>query len=173
MRYFLLEQDSGYINIPRPVNWFEKLTPGKAMESVKKLPNREIFGIETGENPVFLDLMTNSMVLMSEKVKKCLSLYEPNMPFKEIILMDRKRRVVHNYFVPTLAEIDCLTENSEYTNWNYDLKYIELDSKKLRDKTIFTIKGPKKQKIVIRLDAAESLLRRGAKGMMLKEVEVE
>lgn len=172
MRYFLLEQDEGYINIPRPVNWFKKLTPGRAMESVKKLPNREIFGVETGEDPVFLDLMTDPLVLVSEKVKKCLSLYEPNMPFKEIVLLDRTKRVAQNYFVPTLAEIDCLTKNSEYTNWNYDLKYIELEKRKLRDKAIFTIKGPQKQKIVIRLDAAESLLRRGAKGLMLKEVEV-
>lgn len=172
MRYFLIEQDKGYANIPRSVNWFEKLAPGKAMESLRKLPDREIFGVDTGENPDFIDIMTEPLAMMSETVKKCLSLYEPNMPIKEIVLLDKKRRMTRNYFVPFLTELDCLAEGSEYTNWNYDLKKAVLDGKKLRDKAIFTIKGPQKQNIVIRLDAVESLLRRGAKGMMLKEVEV-
>lgn len=172
MRYFLLEQDNGYANIPRPVNWFDKLLPGKVMESLRKLPDREIFWIETGENTAFIDYMSDPFIMVSEKMQKCISLFEPNMPFKEIVLLDGEKRAVQNYFVPFLPELDCLTENSEYTNWNYDLKYIELDESRLRDKVIFTLKGPQKQNTVVRLDAVESFLRRGIEGMMLREVEV-
>ena len=84
MRYFLLEQDKGYTDIPVPLGWYEILAPGKAMESLKKLPRRTIFKIKTGENTVFLDFMTDPVVMVSEKVKECLELYEPNIPFKEI-----------------------------------------------------------------------------------------
>lgn len=172
MRYFLVDQDMGYVNVPRPVNWFDKLAPGKVMESLRRLPDREIFRIKTGENTTFIDFMADPFVMVSDKVKKCLSLFEPNMPFREIVLLDGERRAVQNYFVPFFPELDCLTENSEYTNWSYDLKYIELDESRLRDKVIFTLKGPQKQNTIIRLDAAESLLRRGVEGFLLKEVEV-
>ena len=109
MRYFLLEQDKGYTDIPVPLGWYEILAPGKAMESLKKLPRRTIFKIKTGE----------------------------------------------------------------YTNWNYDLKKAVLDGSKLKDKAVFTVKGPQKLNIAVRLDAAESLLRRGVKGLMFKEMEVK
>ncbi len=172
MRYFLLEQDRGYVNIPVPSDWFSKLTPGKAMESLRRFPDREIFRVKTGEDSVFLDIMAEPFLMMSEKVKKCIALFEPNMPFREIVLLDGEKRRVKNYFVPFLTNLDCLAEESEYTNWNYDLKKAVLDSGVIKDKAIFTIKGPQKQNTVVRLDVAESLLRRKAKGFMLKEVEV-
>ena len=40
----------------------------------------------------------------------------------------------------------------------------------LKDKAVFTVKGPQKLNIAVRLDAAESLLRRGVKGLMFKEI---
>lgn len=173
MRYFTLKQDRGYTNIPSPVSWFQKLGPGDAMKSVQNFPDREIFMVKTGDSPVFIDFMTEPMVMVTEKVKKCLQLYEPNMPFKEIVLLDSKKRMARNYFVPRFAELDCLTGRSEYTNWNYDLRYAELEVGKIRDKAVFTIKGPRKRNIVIRLDVAESLLRRGAKGFLLRETDVK
>lgn len=173
MRYFLLEQDKGYTDIPVPLGWYEILAPGKAMESLKKLPRRTIFKIKTGENTVFLDFMTDPVVMVSEKVKECLELYEPNIPFKEIVLLDRRKKMSRGYFVPFLTELNCLAEESEYTNWNYDLKKAVLDGSKLKDKAVFTVKGPQKLNIAVRLDAAESLLRRSVKGLMFKEMEVK
>lgn len=173
MRYFLLEQDRGYTDIPRPVNWFDVLAPGKVMESLKTLPERENFRVEAGEETVFLDLLTDPMVMVSEKVKECIELYEPNMPFKEIVLISRKRGMSKRYFVPFFTELDCLAKETVFTNWEYDLIKAVLDGQRLKDKAIFTVKGPQKLNIVIRLDAAESLLRRSVKGLMLKEVEVK
>lgn len=173
MRYFLLEQDKGYTDIPMPLGWFDILAPGKAMESLKRLPRRTIFQIRTGEEPIFLDFLTDPVVMVSEKAKECIEMFEPNIPFKEIILLDREKRITRGYFVPFFTELDCLAGESEYTNWKYDLKRAVLDGDKLKDKAIFTVKGPQKLNIVIRLDVAESLLRRSVKGLMLKEVEVK
>ena len=75
MRYFLLEQDNGYANIPRSVNWFDKLLPGKVMESLRKIPDREIFRIETGENTVFIDYMADPFVMVSDEIKNCIRLF--------------------------------------------------------------------------------------------------
>ena len=38
----------------------------------------------------------------------------------------------------TYPELNCLAEESEYTNWNYDLKKAVLDGSKLKDKAVFT-----------------------------------
>ena len=173
LRYFIIDQDKGYTDIPNPVNWFYKLGPGDAMKSIQKFPDREIFLIHTGDSPTYIDFMTEPMIMVTEKVKKCLQLYEPNMQFKEIVLLDREKKKSQNYFVPKFTELDCMTDRSTYTNWNYDVNYVELDEQKIGDKAIFILKGPEKRNIIVRLDVAESLLRRGTKGFILKETDVK
>ena len=52
------------------------------------------------------------------------------------------------------------------------VKKIVLDGKKVQGKKIFKIKGGDKPLIVVRLDVAESLLRRGFTGIKLTPLEV-
>ena len=47
-----------------------------------------------------------------------------------------------------------MTDRSTYTNWNYDVNYVELDEQKIGDKAIFILKGPEKRNIIVRLDVA-------------------
>lgn len=48
-----------------------------------------------------------------------------------------------------------------------------LDEKKIKNKKIFKIKESDKTLIVVRLDTAESLLRRDFKGIALERLEAE
>ena len=66
----------------------------------------------------------------------------------------------------------CLTPKSEYTFGHMDLKYIEIDKDKVGDKAVFKLKGVEKSYIIARLDMVESLLRRGGKGIMVREINV-
>ena len=41
-------------------------------------------------------------------------MYEPYIPYKEIILLDQKFQRMEVYYLPILEEVDCLHEKSEY-----------------------------------------------------------
>lgn len=173
MRYYILEQDKGYKELPKLINWFEQVTASKTKKpDINNIRNREIFKIEPNENTTYSDMLFFPFFMVTDKIKDCLQLYEPNLKFKEIILLDRKYKRMQNYFIPSLSELECLTVNSEYTFGHVDLKYIEIEESAVEKKAIFKIKGVEKSYILARLDVVESLLRRGAKGLMVREVDV-
>lgn len=173
MRYYILEQDKGYKELPKLINWFEQLTASNTKKpDINNIRNREIFKIEPNENTSYLDMLFFPFFMVTDKIRECLQLYEPNIKFKEIILLDRKNKKMQNYFIPSVTELDCLTANSEYTFGHVDLKYIEIEERKAGKKAIFKIKGVEKSYIIARLDVVESLLRRGAKGLMIRKVDV-
>lgn len=75
--------------------------------------------------------------------------------------------------MPIFEEIEALSEKSEWNLNKTVVKKIILDKEKIKDKKIFKIKESEKTLIVVRLDVAESLLRREFKGMCLKRLEVD
>lgn len=171
MRYYLMEQDAGYTDIPKPLDWFKIMTCNNSKKSsIDNISNREIFYMKVTEQTVFPDILCYPLFMVSRKIKDCLMLYEPNLKFKEIILLDQNKRIFKNYFMTELKQIDCLTSNSEYTFAHAELKKIELDQFKIKDRTIFEIKGPQKKYIVARLDTVESILRRGNPAVSIREL---
>lgn len=173
MRYYLISQDKGYTNVPKIMDIFKTLSSNHAKQaSVKNLERRNIITMKTEAGAVNIDILAGGFFLVSEIVKECMVLYEPNMVFKEMILLDKKRKVKQHYFLPEFVEIDCLTENSEFSFGHLELKRIEIDEKKIKDKAVFRIAGIEKDYIIARLDVVESLLRRGIKGMAIEEVSV-
>lgn len=173
MRYYLISQDKGYTNVPKMMDIFKTLSVNHAKQaSVANLERRTIITMKTEANAVNIDILTGGFFLVSETVKECMALYEPNMTFKEIILLDKNRKVKQHYFLPAFSEIDCLTENSEFYFGHMELKKIEIEEEKLKDKAVFRIAGVEKDYIIARLDVVESLLRRGIKGMAIEEIQV-
>lgn len=75
--------------------------------------------------------------------------------------------------MPIFQEIECLSERAELNLNRTVVKKIILDKEKINGKKIFKIKESEKTLIVVRLDVAESLLRREFRGMCLKRLEVD
>lgn len=173
MRYYLITQDKGYIKVPKILDAYKVLSLNNTKPpSAKNLERRTIITMKAEEDTVYTDILTGSLFLVSETMKECMELFEPNLKFKEIILLEQTRREKQHYFLPQLQELDCLTENSEYGFGHMELTKIEIAEEKLKDKAIFRIAGMEKDYIIARLDMVESLLRRGIKGMALEEVQV-
>lgn len=173
MRYYMIEQERKDMSIPTLKNWFRRLTEGhERAPDVDSLVDRELFVVDAKDNAIYPSIILFPFVMLSEELKKCLSLYEPNMIFKEIVLLDQKRRDVHVYFHPVLKNVDCLSEKSEYGFGHVELIKIDLEEEKIPDKVFFRIDGPEKDYYIIRLDALESFIRRGMNGIKIKEVSV-
>lgn len=174
MRYYWIKEDKNYTPAPQIKNWFRafdirKLKPGY----YKEIPKRMLFYIEGNPNTIFTDIIVSPFFLVSEKIKDCLQLFEPNLEFKEFILLDRNNRKAQEYFLPQLSEQNCLTKNSEFNLDHSKLNYIELNPEEIKEKAIFTLAEVKSRYVIARLDVIESILRRNAKGLCIEEVHVK
>jgi hypothetical protein len=167
--YFLLSQDGRFNRTPRIKNLFYALDKGHInTKDAHRLPERIILETEEREEYDLPDILSDRLFLVSEKAKRVLSFYDKSIPFKTVVLLCGGEAA--QYFLPVFEDVFCLHEQSEYTEFKA-LKRIVLDREKTGDKVVFRIEGHT-SKTVIRLDAAESLLRRKVTGLMFTEAEV-
>ncbi|HEX3075530.1 MAG TPA: hypothetical protein VHQ24_01540 [Lachnospiraceae bacterium] len=174
MRYYLIQTDNNYIKIPRFKDLHRHLDVRDiTMGGYYKIPKRMLFRIEEDRDTMFVDILATPIFLLTEKIKKLLSMFEPNLNFKEFILLDQGHGRTETYYMPTLEEIDCLSEKSEFSRMHSELARIVLDREKIQDKAIFTIAGVDRRYVIARLDVIESMIRRDATGYRITELEVE
>ena len=132
---------------------------GSMPSIIRKIPNRfpcirTVVYVASTEFTFYPNIMIAEDLLVTEEIKNCLKLFEPNMHVEEIILFDTRTKTDKRYYVLHIKEygdMDCVPE----------------------DKTIFKIKENEKSKYVIRQDAFECIFRRGIMGVMVSEVEDE
>lgn len=174
LRFFLLKPDKRFQNIPEIINWYQNREARLLMrEEYSQLSKRTLFGVRGDENTNYFDVLFHPFFLLSETVQKVISLYEPNLRYKEIIYLNQKMRYAKTYYLPILQKIDCLTEKSQFKFDHSKVTKAVICEKKVGDTVVFQLSEVKEKQIIIRLDLAESLIRRNAKGFFLEEVECE
>ncbi len=174
MDYFLLKQDERYVNVPRLKDVFNKIdTRNINLLSSHKIDDIIVFFIKADKESSFIDILDNQLFLISYEMSTILKKYDPNIVLKLIPLIDQVNEKQKNYCLPIFEEIEALSENTEFNLNKTVAKKIVLDKEKIQGKKIFKIKELFKPLIVIRLDVAESLLRRNYKGISLERLLVE
>ncbi|MBN1041861.1 hypothetical protein DVW07_07245 [Clostridium botulinum] len=174
MDYFLLKQDERYTNTPRLKDMFHKInTRNIDRLNAHKIDDVIIFQVTAEERCEYLDVLDKQLFLISEKIMKIICKYDTDIVFKILPLIDSKRNTQENYYLPIFEDIEALDEKSEFNLNRTIVKKIVLNKKKIEGKKIFRIKESEKTLIVVRLDVAESLLRRKPRGISLERLEVE
>lgn len=174
MKYFLIEKNSIIKNVPEVINWYKRFNK-KALDDkeYEKIPYRTTLQIKENNNVKFIDIILNPFFMVSEELKNLLAIFEPNLKYKVIFLIDSENKKMGQYFIPLLDKIDCLSESSEFNLDKTIIKKGIIDEKKLKDKAIFMIDNMKSQQIVMRMDLVEAILRRDFLGMRIKELYKE
>ncbi|WP_310603816.1 hypothetical protein [Anaerosporobacter sp.] len=173
MQYFLIEQDMGYARIPRFKDLHQQLHVWEIKQgNYYKIPKRMLFRLEEDKDTLFVDIIAGPIFMVSELLQTLLIKFEPTLGFKEFILLDQGNGITETYYMPTLEEIDCLSEQSEFDMMHVGLRKIVIEEEKVQDKSIFVIGGVKKRYVIARLDVVESMIRREAIGFAITEVEV-
>lgn len=129
--------------------------PALAVGYFENLPERELY-----------DVLHEPTFLLSDRVKRLLSLYAPKMEFKGIQLfaMEEQDNTAPLYWIPHIAPLECLgDETSKYPNGA--VKQLVLDGGKVLKQNIFRVAGILEQKIIVSLPIAESMLRRKVSGI--------
>ena len=166
MDYFLLKQDERYTNTPRLRDIFYKANVRNInRENSHKIDDVVIFQVDAEDGCEYTDI--------SEKLIKVFFRYDTEMIIKTLPLIDAKRNRQENYYLPILEDVEALNEKTELGFNKTVYKKIVLDKEKIKDKKIFRIKESSKNLVVVRLDVAESILRRKPKGICLERLEVQ
>ncbi|WP_374020735.1 hypothetical protein ABU162_14820 [Paenibacillus thiaminolyticus] len=174
MDYFWLKQDDRHTDVPvleqvrskvdrRDIRW----------GSAHKIPDPIVFYVTAGPESEFLDVMDRQLYLVSEELKRLLAIYEPDAWFIFTPLLDLKGQRQKRYFLPILPEDMVLSPNSE---WSPDKRFVNkpvLWGEKLQGKKIVRVQESDAPLVAVRLDVAESILRRGFTGVRLEKAIVE
>lgn len=173
MRYFYIEEDKEVINRPQIMNWYKEIDERYLhYGTFHKVAEKTVLYISSNKSTYYPEIITTPFLMISKKIKDILKLYEPNMGYRQVILIDFNNDKATQYFIPHIKRFDCLTEKSEFNKFHTSLKRIVIDSRKVGDSCIFELDNVSDRHIIVRMDFLESILRRGAM-IGFKEVEVE
>lgn len=173
MDYFLLKQDEEYTNSPRLIDVFSKIDVRNInLLKAHKIDDIIVFKVKVDEKSEFLDIMDNQLFLISKPMKGIIEKYDRDILFKTLALIDQLHKRQENYYLPIVEELEALSDAAELNLNKTVVKKLILNKEKIQDRKIFKIKESSKTLIVVRLDVAESLLRRNFKGIKLERVEV-
>lgn len=169
MKYFLVEVNENYI-APEPMGWhgiIDKKT--LSMKKTYEMPKHLLFYINKHMQMVFTDVITFPCFMVSEMVRDVIKKYEPYVYFVRIILFDKEQKKSMAYYIPFLDKVECLKKNMEERRYN---RQLSVKKESIEEKVIVEIEDTDGLHVIMRLDLVESILRRGAVGIGLKEVSV-
>ena len=119
-------------------------------ERFDELSRDIVLEIETTKIFIFPDLMMNVYPLISERFREVLLLFDVEIFVKRVMLIDKESREMQSYYL-------LYTKNLLNTDFNNFFKAVREEDEKIS--------------FIVNLDFAESLIRRGVKGIEFVEVE--
>jgi hypothetical protein len=170
--YFMLDQDRRYGFAPVILNLLDVLNVSFInRDDAHRLPEHSVLYVRNTEAYDRPDVLNENVFLVSKGVERVFSFYDKDIVFKNVALIAEKASEQMPYSLPILEDADCLHGDSEYGYGS--LRKIVLDREKVGRRSVFRIRDEHMQCVtVVRLDVAESLLRRGFKGLSFTELEV-
>ena len=173
MEYFLMQQDTRYINTPILKNVFQTIDKKKLCpERSGELEEIITFQVVSNKDMNYIDLLDGQLLLVSAKLSALLAKYEPYLEFKTISLVDSDQGVHQLYYLPILPEVHCISTKSEFNLDRSLLKQIVLKETAIDDRSLFKLGGVATPYHIVRLDLAESILRRDFKGIKLTRLQL-
>lgn len=175
MKYFELTGHPRYKFTPRLVNWYNEFDVRDIrIDRFYKLPERHLLTVESSDKMKFSDAIFFPFLLVSQMVKNVIKMYGDAAYFREIMLLDPRLGKSQLYYLPVFEE----TSELQFVYKTFDRGNVKIESPEnscnivTLDRNIFWINGHKKRHTIISLDLAESLLRREASGVDLREVVI-
>ncbi len=122
------------------------------------------------DGSAYPEIIEAPLYMVSEKVKEVLDMYDEEAVYKAVSLINRAKQSVQSYHVTLVDRIECLHELTEFYP-DKSIKRLVLDKTKLEDRALFKVAGIGPAYMIVSLDVAESLLRRGSFGIKFTHVE--
>lgn len=167
MDYFEIKQDRTVIHAPElsgvKRGWRER-TKLKEKATILYLKNKR--------EPEFIDVIDTPLLLFSDRLRETFLFYEPELTGHCVLLLGEGGKTQQLYWDLDLPECDCLSDKSKYYPDGV-LEQMVFDREKIGKYGMFVFRNQLRTICIIRLDVAESLLRRNLYGFTLTPVEME
>lgn len=125
---------------------------------------------DTGETAS--DFIQSPVYMVSDMVKKVMDMYEDDLIFKKVSLINKEKGTEILYYQVLMDEIEALSDSVERYPDQTEKKII-LASDKIGDHKVFMLADSRMKDPIINLDVIESLLKRNLVGIRFQEIEVE
>ena len=153
VRYFIMRQNTFFSERFRLNEWQEKINPKwLCFQDFYKTPRRCILTASIGENVPFPDIVIAPFLLLSNLMMDVVKLYGEPVYKRDVIIISEHNQQSKQYYLTML----------ETAGKGRIL---------LEESNLFCMDIKNQKEIVVSQDFAESILRRGAVGIDLEEIE--
>lgn len=171
MEYFILSQDERITDrIQLSSEAKQQLKTLLQREKISKIGEHLSLRLQANGGRYYPDFVDAPLPLFSPEMKALLEQYDAQLFFTPVFLFHPKENRQDLYWLLIPDVVDCLAEQSE---WHKDgsLKRLVIQPEQVAFYPCFQVAGVREKLLVIRLDVAESFLRRGFTGMHLQKIE--
>ena len=128
-----------------------------------------LFPVASHMQMVFTDVLTTPCFMVSGTVKDVIRKYDPFIFFVRVILLDQERKKSMAYYIPYLNRIGYASrKDADKENG----KCLMVNKESVKEKIILEITDGNHSYVIMRMDLVESILRRQATGIGLREVQI-
>lgn len=174
MDYFRLCQDRRYLHTPFVDNLRSIATrKDMTLQNASRIEDYNVVFTSSKQHQDYLDVLDIQLFMICEQVKDVFDLYDASIPYKIFSILNVRQNLHFSYYAPVLPMLDALSPNSETNLDKSYLKKIVLLKEKIQDRPIFKLDGVRTEAVFIRLDVAESILRRTYHGYCLVPTVLE
>lgn len=143
-----------------------------AITNFKKAKENTVIYVQgnRGLETEYADYIQSPIPLIAEGFYKILSKYAPNAFFHRVVLVEKESGVQKHYYCMIPPELVCAEKTKSTYDTTGQVKDFVLDSSKVGMHRIF-MAGDYQRKVIVRLDVAESILRREPNGIWFEPVK--
>lgn len=174
MEYFRLRQDRRYLFTPymNTLKDILRRTDDLYIDNGVHVPDFNTVFVSSDKSCDFVSVLDQQIFLVRDGVKQVFSMYEPLIKFKQFFMFHNQAGDYCEYYAPILKEVDCISPLSKRNPYNGQMEKCILEREKIQDESIFRLTNTGERFVVIRLDVAESLLRREVRDVCLERIQI-
>lgn len=172
MDYFIMKTDERLSYLPQ-MQIPKELSPiGMTKEKLEKIEAASIIYVRGnhGISIEYADYLEEPILLIADKFQKILKKYQQDMLLHRVTLIERETGRQKPYYLMMPPEIACADKEESVYDSIGNVKDFVLDVEKAGNRKIF-IAEDYSRRLLVRLDVAESILRREANGIWFEPVK--
>lgn len=172
MDYFIMKTDERLFRLPKMQLPKELSLMEMTREKMEKITKQSIVYVKAdhGLSIDYGDYLEKPIPLIADKFQKILQKYQQDMLFHRVMLIEKETGQQKPYYFIMPPEITCVHKEESKYDVMGNVQDFVLDVEKAGNRKIFLAKDYRRQ-LLVRLDVAESILRREANGIWFEPVK--